>query len=220
MPHPGEVTIAHRGVLFLDEFAEFRRETLQALRQPLEDGVIRIVRARWAVTYPARFQLIAASNPCPCGFDGDVVKGCSCLPGPKSTYVGRLRGPVIDRIDLQCTVARIQRKELFQLPAGETSSVVASRVALARERQRGRYGAFGPKANADVPPRDIDKTCMLQPAARARVEQGVEKSHLSARGVHRVIRVARTIADLAGIDEVLEEHVEDALAFRVFDASA
>src|SRR5438874_1622217 len=100
VPHPGEVTLAHRGVLFLDEFAEFRRETLQALRQPLEDGVIRIVRARWAVTYPARFQLIAAANPCPCGYDGDEVKGCSCLPGPKDGYVGRLRGPVIDRIDL------------------------------------------------------------------------------------------------------------------------
>jgi magnesium chelatase family protein len=215
MPHPGEVTLAHRGVLFLDEFAEFRRETLQALRQPLEDGIIRIVRARWSVTYPARFQLIAASNPCPCGYDGDAVKGCSCLPGPKSTYVGRLRGPVIDRIDLQCTVARIKRKELFQLPAGETSEVVAARVAAARQRQRARYGPDGPKANADVPPRDIDKTCLLDPPARRAIELGLDKERLSARGAHRVIRVARTIADLAGCEVVLEEHIDEALTFRV-----
>ena len=219
MPHPGEITLAHRGVLFLDEFAEFRRETLQALRQPLEDGIIRIVRARWAVTYPARFQMIAASNPCPCGFDGDEVKGCSCLPGPKSTYVGRLRGPVIDRIDLQCTVARIKRKELFQLPAGEGSDEVAGRVAAARDRQHTRYGRRGPDANADVPPRDIDKRCLLEPAARRAIEMALEKEKLSARGAHRVIRVARTIADLAGREVVLEEHIDEALSFRVLDKS-
>jgi len=219
IPHPGEVTLAHRGVLFLDEFAEFRRETLQALRQPLEDGIIRIVRARWSVTYPARFQLIAASNPCPCGFYGDPVKGCSCLPGPKANYVGRLRGPVIDRIDLQCAVARIKRKELFQLPPGETSDVVADRVAAARDRQRARFGAYGPKANADIPPREIDKVCLLQPAARSSVEVGIEKQSLSARGAHRVIRVARTIADLAGVDEVSKEHIDDALSFRMDDTS-
>ena len=219
MPHPGEITLAHRGVLFLDEFAEFRRETLQALRQPLEDGIIRIVRARWAVTYPARFQMIAASNPCPCGFDGDEVKGCSCLPGPKSTYVGRLRGPVIDRIDLQCTVARIKRQELFQLPAGESSDEVAGRVAAARDRQHTRYGRRGPDANADVPPRDIDKRCLLEPAARRAIEMALDKEKLSARGAHRVIRVARTIADLAGREVVLEEHIDEALSFRVLDKS-
>ena len=217
VPHPGEVTLAHRGVLFLDEFAEFRRETLQALRQPLEDGVIRIVRARWAVAYPARFQLVAAANPCPCGFDGDPMKGCSCLPGPKDTYKSRLRGPVIDRIDLQCTVARIKRNELFELPPGPPSSAVAGEVAEARERQRLRYGRRGPRSNADVIPRDIDKTCRLRPGARRRVEAAVERQSLSARGAHRVIRVARTVADLSCEEDVLEEHVEEALRFRVFD---
>ena len=215
VPHPGEVTLAHRGVLFLDEFAEFRRETLQALRQPLEDGIIRIVRARSSVTYPARFQLIAAANPCPCGYDGDEVKGCSCLPGPKDNYKSRLRGPVIDRIDLQCTVARIKRKELFELPAGETSEAVAGQVAAARERQGLRYGRRGPRSNADVPPREIDKACRLQTAARSTVEAAIERQSLSARGAHRVIRVARTIADLGAVDEVTRDHVEEALDYRV-----
>ena len=219
IPHPGEVTLAHRGVLFLDEFAEFRRETLQALRQPLEDGVIRIVRARWSVTYPARFQMIAAANPCPCGFDGDLVKGCSCLPGPKDNYKSRLRGPVIDRIDLQCEVSRIKRNELFRMPAGESSAVVARRVAAARERQRARSGRHGPKCNADVPPRDIDKACLLQPGARAAVERAVDGSSLTARGAHRIIRVARTIADLEGSGEVTEDNVDLAMQFRVFDAA-
>jgi magnesium chelatase family protein len=211
--------LAHRGVLFLDEFAEFRRETLQALRQPLEDGLIRIVRARWSVTYPARFQLIAAANPCPCGYDGDAVKGCSCQPGPKDSYKSRLRGPVIDRIDLQCTVDRIKRNELFKEPAGDTSQIVARRVAEARERQRLRYGHGGPRSNADVPPREIDKSCRLEPSGRARVELGIERQGLSARGAHRVIRVARTIADLAGEDSVTGDHVHDALKFRVLDTS-
>jgi len=218
IPHPGEVTLAHRGVLFMDEFAEFRRETLQALRQPLEDGVIRIVRARWSVTYPARFQMIAAANPCPCGFDNDQLKGCSCLPGPKDAYKSRLRGPVIDRIDLQCKVSRIKRNELFQLPPGESSAVVAARVASARERQRVRFGLHGPKSNADVPPRDIDKACLLQPSARSAVERAIETASLTARGAHRIIRVARTIADLHGDDEVTMDHVGDAMQFRV-DAS-
>ena len=217
VPHPGEISLAHRGVLFLDEFAEFRRETLQALRQPLEDGIIRIVRARFAVTYPARFQLIAAANPCPCGFDGDALKGCSCQPGPKDSYKSRLRGPVIDRVDLQCAVDRIKRNELFEQPAGETSAVVSAKVAAARERQRERFGRHGPRSNADVPPRDIDATCRLQRDARRAVEIAIERQALSARGAHRVIRVARTIADLACEEEVREEDVAEALRYRVLD---
>ncbi|MGZ4143488.1 MAG: YifB family Mg chelatase-like AAA ATPase [Actinomycetota bacterium] len=219
MPRPGEATLAHRGVLFLDEFAEFRRETLQALRQPLEDGFVSIVRARWSVGYPARFQLIAASNPCPCGFEGDELKACSCRPGPKANYASRLRGPLIDRIDLQCTVARVKRAELFRLPVGESSASVAARVASARALQRARFGPAGPRANAEIPPRDIDKTCRLRPDARAHVEDGVERLTLTARGAHRVIRVARTIADLQGLDEVTFDHVEDALQFRVLDGN-
>jgi magnesium chelatase family protein len=220
VPHPGEVSLAHRGVLFLDEFGEFRREALQSLRQPLEDGTVRIVRARWSVSYPARFQLIAASNPCPCGFHGDEIKGCKCQPGPLANYEARLRGPVIDRVDLQCRVERLGRKELFQLPPGETSAVVAGRVAVARERQLARYGRSGPVSNAEVPPRDIDRICRLRPEARAAVERGVEKHSLSARGAHRVVRVARTIADLAGDEDVRADHVGDALAYRLLDTKA
>jgi magnesium chelatase family protein len=163
--------------------------------------------------------MIAAANPCPCGFDGDAVKGCSCLPGPKDSYKSRLRGPVIDRIDLQCDVSRIKRNELFRLPPGESSEVVAARVAAARERQRRRFGPHGPRCNAEVPPRDIDRACMLRPDARATVERAVDGSQLTARGAHRIIRVARTIADLECMDEVGRDHVDDAMRFRMFDAT-
>lgn len=215
VPHPGEVSLAHRGVLFLDEMAEFRREVLQALRQPLEDGIVTIVRSRFAVTYPARAQLVAAANPCPCGFVHDDLRSCSCGDARVAAYKARLRGPVMDRVDLQVDVPRLHRGELFAAAPGEPSEAVALRVARVRDLCRERSGPEGPKTNAEIPARGIETACRADRAALAMVEAAIEQEALSARGAHRVLRVARTIADLAGADSITRTHVIDAVHFRV-----
>jgi magnesium chelatase family protein len=214
VPHPGEVSLAHRGVLFLDEAAEFKRDGLQALRGPLEEGTVTIVRGRWAVTYPARFQLVAATNPCPCGYRDDPIRSCKCLPGRLAFYDERLSGPVMDRIDLQVHVERLKKKELFMHPAGDTTLAVRERVVRARRRQAERLARFGVETNADIPTASLeDAVAADTPAIRA-LENSVDRLGLSARGVHRVMRVARTVADLAGDETVGGDHVELALRFR------
>lgn len=215
LPQPGEVSLAHRGVLFLDECAEFRRDALQALRGPIEDGEVTIVRSRWAVTYPSRVQLVAATNPCPCGFEGDLVRSCECAPGRVFSYRERLSGPIMDRIDLQIWVSRVSRAELFEAPEGDRSADVRARVTGARERQTARLAGTGWTCNAEISPRALEDLCRMTPAALRRVGSAVERSALSARGAHRVMRVARTIADLAGETRVEEPHVRDALTFRI-----
>lgn len=215
-PIPGEVSLAHRGLLFLDEYGEFRREALQALRQPLEDGFVTIVRSRWAVRFPARIQLVAATNPCPCGYEGDRLRGCICPPPRLYGYQERLTGPVIDRIDLGVAITRLSKHELFEAPLGDSSPVIAARVAAARDRQRARLSPLGIACNAELPPRDIVGICRVRPEGRAQIEKAVETG-LTARGAHRVIRVARTIADLAGADEVGSTQVNEAVHFRVMD---
>jgi magnesium chelatase family protein len=217
LPHPGEISLAHRGVLFLDEYGEFRNESLQALRQPLEDGIVRIVRSRWAVTYPARFQLVAASNPCPCGFQGDERKGCVCTTGRLSSYRQRLKGPIVDRIDMQVTVARLTKRQLFGAPEGDPSCVVSARVREARDVQAARLGMFGLTCNAEVPPRDLADVCLLTVEARRLIGDAVEKFPMSARGAHRTIRVARTIADLNGEEAVDANATREALQYRLSD---
>ena len=216
-PHPGEASLAHRGVLFMDEAAEFRRDAVQALRGPLEEGSITIVRGRWSVTYPCRFQLVAATNPCPCGYSGDAVRQCKCLPGRLAAYAERLSGPVIDRIDLQVEVDRLKKREIFGREPGEPSATVRERVVRARERQQERLAPFGVATNAEIPPPHLEEACRLTPEAKRAIEASVDTSGLSARGVHRVMRVARTCADLSGAEKVDFRDVQDALSFRMLD---
>ena len=216
-PQPGEVSLSHRGVLFMDEAAEFRRDGLQALRGPLEEGSVTIVRGKWSVTFPSRFQLVAATNPCPCGFAGDKVRSCKCMPGRLASYAERLSGPVVDRIDLQVHVDRLPKADIFRSDPGDPSDVVRARVVRAREHQAERLARFGIALNADIPVPHLDEACALTRAAKRHVEDGVENYGFSARGVHRVMRVARTVADLAGSPHVEDEHVIEAQGLRVYD---
>jgi magnesium chelatase family protein len=215
MPLPGEVSLAHRGVLFLDEAGEFRRDVLQALRGPLEDGTVTIVRGRWAVTYPARFQLVAATNPCPCGHLGDPVRPCRCLPGRLAAYAERLSGPVLDRIDIRIEMERLPKREIFRAEPGEPSAVVRQRVVRARERQAERLAPLGIATNAEIPPQRLAELVPLRPGARRIIEDAVEAHGLTARGVHRALRVARTIADLAGTEVIEDEQALEAVSYRV-----
>jgi magnesium chelatase family protein len=207
---PGEVSLAHRGVLFLDELPEFPKQALEALRQPMESGRTTVSRAAAHITYPARFQLIAAMNPCRCGYQGDASRECGRAPRCGEDYQNRISGPLLDRIDLTVAVQPATAGELARAPPGEKSEAVASRVADARTRQRTRYGADGPACNAEVDMQDVTLTADAQILA----ERAMEKLRLSPRGYTRTLRVARSIADLDGSPTVARQHVAEALAFR------
>jgi magnesium chelatase family protein len=207
---PGEVSLAHRGVLFLDELPEFPRQALEALRGPMESGRTTVSRATAHITYPARFQLVAAMNPCRCGYLGDAARECGRAPRCGEDYRNRVSGPVLDRIDLAVEVQPATAAELARAPAGEASVTVAGRVARARAIQAARFSPDGPRCNAEAEARDIP----LSAEAHRLVEQAMERLRLSPRGYTRVIRIARTIADLAGTAGVERAHVAEALAFR------
>ena len=211
---PGEISLAHHGVLFLDEWPEFPRPALEALRQPMETGHATISRANTHVTYPARFQCVAAMNPCRCGHLGDPGRECGRAPRCGEDYQMRLSGPLLDRMDLSIEVVPVPAAEMSRAPTGETSAAVAARVAEARERQRARYGADGPRCNAVADGAALERGLEADAAARALAEQAAERLRLSARGFVRTLRVARTIADLAGSETVTRAHVAEALAFR------
>jgi magnesium chelatase family protein len=211
---PGEISLAHNGVLFLDEWPEFPRPALEALRQPMETGRTTISRANAHVTYPARFQCIAAMNPCRCGYLGDAPRECGRAPRCGEDYQMRLSGPLIDRMDLAIEVTPVPPTDLARAPTGETTEAVAARIRAARDRQRARYGAEGPRCNAAAEGMALERTLAADGPARALAEQAAERLRLSARGYTRTLRVARTIADLAGSAAVQRVHVAEALAFR------
>ena len=217
MPKPGEISLAHNGVLFLDELPEMKRPVLEALRQPLEERRITIVRARHAVEFPAAFALVAAMNPCPCGYYGSSLRACVCTSGAVRRYRGRISGPLLDRLDLQVEVPQVDYKALTDERGGEPSSTVRERVLAARERQRRRFAGSGLHANAQMGPRHIAKWCRLDDASAAHLGRIVQKRGISARGVHRILRVARTLADLQSSDSIEREHLQCAIDFRALD---
>lgn len=217
-PRPGEVSLAHGGVLFLDELPEFRRNVLEGMRQPLEDGVVTLSRAAISLTYPARFTLAAAMNPCPCGHFGDSTRPCRCEPAAVERYLGRVSGPLLDRIDLQLRVPAVSAAALSGEGSEEPSAAIRGRVEAARERQRARFrGLPGVHANAHMGPRELRAHCRLEPAGEELLRAALARLGLSARAYHRVLKVARTIADLAGADRVGIPHVSEAIQYRTLD---
>jgi len=213
---PGEISRAHHGVLFLDEMAEFQTPVLQALRQPIESGRISITRSGGSVSYPARFSLVAATNPCPCGWVGDGLRACRCTQAAVDTYQRRLSGPLLDRVDIQVAVRRVPLETLASEPTGETSSSVRERVVKARRRQVERQGVL----NAQLKPARLRQLAGLAPPSRRTLERWSAQRGMSARGFHRAWRVARTAADLDGSEQIEEHHVLEALGFRLQDVAA
>lgn len=214
IPRPGEISLAHRGVLFLDEFPEFPRFVLENLRQPLEDGEVTIGRAQGTLTFPARFMLVASQNPCPCGFIGDPERECVCSPYNVAKYQKRVSGPLLDRIDLHVSVPRVQFEKLNSEILPESSEKIRNRVIETRERQVYRFRDLSFKTNTEMRNREIKLYCKLPDKAIDLLRQAVTRLHLSARSYHRIIKLSRTIADMSGSDAINFEHVAEALQYR------
>jgi magnesium chelatase family protein len=217
VPRPGEISLAHNGVLFLDEMPEFDRRVLEVLRQPLEEGRVTIARAARTAVFPARFVLVAAMNPCPCGFLGDTRRECRCTPTQVSRYRGRLSGPLRDRLDLIVDVPAVPVHAIADAVPGEASAPVRERVRAARAVQQARYGASGSRTNALLRSSHVSKFCKPDPNGRALLRTAIDRLGLSARGYDRVLKVARTIADLASAETVTTEHVAEALQYRLVE---
>ncbi|MGH9674085.1 MAG: YifB family Mg chelatase-like AAA ATPase, partial [Bryobacteraceae bacterium] len=213
-PRPGEASLAHNGVLFLDELPEFPRNVLEQLRQPLEDGSVTIARAQMTLVFPSSFMLVAAMNPCPCGFYGDTTRECRCTPGIIQRYLGKISGPLLDRIDLHIEVPAVPYKELRGDDGGATSAEIRARVEAARAIQRGR-GFY----NAHIPHRLLRKLCTLDEAGERTLELACRKIGFSARAHDRILKVARTIADLSAAPGVAAKHVAEAVQYRSLDRS-
>jgi magnesium chelatase family protein len=215
---PGEVSLAHHGVLFLDELPEYSRNALEVLRQPLEEGVVRLSRARGAVSLPARFLLVAAMNPCPCGYWGDPSDRCLCDPAQVLRYRARVSGPLLDRIDLHVHVAAVPFPTLAAESRQEASDVVRERVVRARATQSERFRAYaGTFANAHLGPTEIRRLCAPSPEAARLIEGAVDRLGLSARAYHRLLKVARTVADLEGAATISAAHAAEAVQYRALE---
>ncbi len=217
IPRPGEVSLAHNGVLFLDELPEFRKNVLEVLRQPLEDGEVTISRAQIAITFPARFMLVAAMNPCPCGYREDPKHQCSCSATTVQKYWSKISGPLLDRIDIHIEVPSIEWRDLTNIADGETSAVIRTRVNQARDLQLKRFSKGGVFSNAQMKSALIKKHCALDSNSMSFLERAVEKLGLSARAYHRILKIARTIADLESSSEIKPGHVAEAIQYRSLD---
>lgn len=216
-PRPGEVSLAHHGILFLDELPEFKRNVLEVLRQPLENGVVTVSRAVASVTYPAQFVLVAAMNPCPCGYLGDSRHQCTCTPKMISRYRARVSGPLLDRIDIHIDAPAVPYKELSNGHSGERSDVVRQRAAEARERQLKRFKEDKIFANGQMKTRHIKKYCKLTEDAHSLLDTAMQRLGLSARAYSRILKVSRTIADLDGSDDIQSHHISEAIQYRTLD---
>ena len=217
-PLPGEVSLAHHGVLFLDELPEFHRNVLEVLRQPLEDGQVTISRAAASVTFPCRFMLVAAMNPCPCGYAGDPVRECRCTPHQIARYRSRISGPLLDRIDIHVEVPSVRYQELASLSAGEPSTAIRERVIRARDVQRKRFlGISRASCNSAMRTRDVHRWCRPSDTAQHLLKMAIMEMNFSARAYDRILKVSRTIADLEGAETIEEGHVSEAIQFRTLD---
>ncbi len=217
-PRPGEISLAHHGVLFLDELTEFKRSVLEFLRQPLEDGFVTISRTRQSVVFPAQFTLVASTNPCPCGYFGDSIQACTCSPRQREQYWAKLSGPLMDRIDLQVAVNRLKPEEMVGQKTGEESSSVRERAISARDRARDRFQKQAKVlCNAQMGSEDLRRFCRLDDASRNLLEGAIRKLGLSARAMDRILKVSRTIADLAEDEEIKSHHVAEAIQYRTLD---
>jgi magnesium chelatase family protein len=218
VPKPGEVSLSHNGVLFLDESAEFKKHVLEVLRQPVEDGQVTISRASSSLSFPARFILVVALNPCPCGFLGDVKNSCTCTPIQIQRYESKLSGPLQDRIDMHLEVPALHYKEMSGSPNGESSAQIKNRVESARAIQKERYGnRTGFYCNGQMKPNDLKQFCRLDESSRKLLEGAVEQLGLSARSYHKILKIARTIADLDRNATMKTNHIAEAIQYRRLD---
>jgi magnesium chelatase family protein len=217
VPRPGEISLAHSGVLFLDEFPEFHRDVLEVLRQPLEDGVVTIARVNATFTYPARFMLIASMNPCPCGYYGDQIKECSCTPYQIQKYRGKVSGPILDRIDIHLEVPRLAYQEMIDVMPGESSQLIRERVLAARRLQEERFARSKIPYNAAMTHRQVRTYCQLDRESQSLLQHAFQRLGLSARAHDRILKLARTIADLEQTRDIKIEHIAEAIQYRQLD---
>jgi magnesium chelatase family protein len=218
IPRPGEVSLSHNGVLFLDELPEFKRSALEVMRQPLEDGKVTVSRAAGSVTFPSEFMLVAAMNPCPCGYFGDLKRECRCGPVQVQRYRQRISGPLLDRIDLHIEVPAVEYRDVASDRAEESSATIRQRVARARERQQERFrNDLKVNCNARMATRQLKQHCKLSQDSQELIRMAMSELNLSARAYDRILKVSRTIADLDGKSDIAPEHVSEAIQYRTFD---